>query len=273
MSYLEEEQARLKRQRSKQAIALAMQGRWREAVSANKSIIEIFPSDVDAYNRLGRAYMELGEYSQAREAYGRAIEYDPYNAIAGKNLRRLSHLGEAAVGLEGISNKVEPHHFIEEMGKAGVVQLDRLAPPETLARMAAGDRVYLKIDGPSLVVENGRGEYLGQVEPRHGQHLIKLMEGGNKYTAAIIRSAEDMMMVIIREVYQDPSQAGRLSFPARERAAFRPYAGDRIVRREMEQGEELVGGPGYTIVGSDGEEVFLDESLDDNNNDERNNEE
>ena len=49
MTYQEEEQARLKRQRSKQAIALAMQVRWREAVAANKDIIGDFPNDVDAY--------------------------------------------------------------------------------------------------------------------------------------------------------------------------------------------------------------------------------
>ena len=39
-----EEQARLKRQKSKKAIALAMEGRWREAVAANKRMIESFPN-------------------------------------------------------------------------------------------------------------------------------------------------------------------------------------------------------------------------------------
>ena len=73
MSYQEEEQVRLKRQSGRQAIALAMQGRWKEAVAANKSLIESFPNDVDAYNRLGRGYMELGEYSLAKEAYARAM--------------------------------------------------------------------------------------------------------------------------------------------------------------------------------------------------------
>ena len=129
MAYQEEEQIRLRRQSSKQAIALAMQGRWREAVAANKSLIESFPNDVDAYNRLGRAYMELGEYSLAKEAYERAIELDPYNTIAKKNLHRLSHLGEATAGSEGGSDKVEPQQFIEEIGKAGVVNLYHLAPP------------------------------------------------------------------------------------------------------------------------------------------------
>ena len=262
MSYQEEEQVRLRRQRSKQAIALAMQGQWREAIAANKGIIDRFPNDVYAYNRLGRAYMELGEYSQAREAYSRALKLDPYNAIARKNLRRLSYLGEAPVSSGDDSHKVEPQQFIEETGKAGVVDLYHLAPREILAKMIAGDKVHLKIDGTSLIVENGHGEYLGQVEPKHGQRLIKLMEGGNKYTAAITSSAEDIMSVIIREVYQDPSQAGRLSFPSKHLEALRPYIGDRIIKRELEYEEKLVEEPGYTIIGGEGVELLPEEPLD-----------
>ena len=239
MAYQEEEQVRLRRQRSKHAIALAMQGRWREAISANKDIIGSFTNDVEAYNRLGRAYMELGEYSQAREAYGRAIELDPYNVIAQKNLRRLSYLGEAVVGSVADSDKAEPKHFIEETGKAGVVDLYNLAPRETLAKMVAGDRVYLKIDESSLTVENGRGEYLGQVEPKHGQRLIKLMEGGNRYTAAVVGSEEDRVTVIIREVYRDTRQAGQLSFPSKGVESLRPYLSDKIIRRELEHIEAL----------------------------------
>lgn len=239
MTYEQEEQVRLRRQLSKQAIALAMQSQWREAIAANKEIIDNFPNDVEAYNRLGRAYMELGMYPEAKEAYSRAIELDPYNTIAQKNLHRLSHLEEALVSLEGESHKAEPQHFIEEVGKAGVVNLQRLAPHEVLARMAAGDSVYLKIDGANLTVENSRGEYLGQVEPKHGQRLIKLMEGGNKYSAAIISPAEDKMTIIIREVYQDPSQARELSFPPKTFKGLRPYVSEKLLRGETEYEEAL----------------------------------
>ncbi len=261
MSYQEEEQVRIRRWGSKQAIALAMQGRWREAVAANKRLIESFPNDVDAYNRLGRAYMELGEYSRAKEAYSRAMELDPYNTIAKKNLHRLSHLGEGMVGSEDAFHRVEPWHFIEETGKAGVVNLYRLAPREILAKMVAGDRLYLKVDGSSLIVQDGRGEYLGQVEPKHGQRLIKLMKGGNKYTATVISSTEEMMTIIIREVYQDPSQEGQLSFPSKGFERIRPYVGDRIFRRELEY-EGVVEEPGYTIVGGDEVELLPEESPD-----------
>jgi hypothetical protein len=244
MAYQEEEQVRLRRQRSKQAITLAMQGRWREAVVANQEIIASFPHDVDAYNRLGRAYIELGDYAQAKEAYQRAIEFDPYNVIAQKNLRRLPYLGE--VGSEADSDRAEPHYFIEETGKAGVVNLYRLAPPEVLARMAAGNKAYLKVDGSGLTVTNARGEYLGQVEPRHAQRLIKLMKGGNQYAAAIVSAAEDRVLVIIREAYQDPSQAGQLSFPPRGGESLRPYLSDKMLQRELEHIETEAEEPAET---------------------------
>ncbi len=262
MSYQEEERTRLRRQSSKQAIALAMQGRWREAVAANKSLLRSFPNDVDAFNRLARAYMELGDYSRAREAYKKAIKIDPYNTIAQKNLNRLSHLGETGVSLEGGLHKVEPQQFIEEVGKAGVVTLCHLAPPGILAKTVAGEKAILKVDRSNLIVKSNRGEYLGQVEAKHGQRLIKLMEGGNKYTATIISLTEEVLTVIIREVYQHPSQAGRLSFPLKGAENPRPYIGDRIIRRELEYEEALLGEPSYIIVGGDEAELLSEESSD-----------
>ena len=258
MTYQEEGQVRQRRLLTKQAIALAMQGRWREAVVANQAILESFPADVESNNRLGRAYMELGVYSSAREAYGKTLEFDPYNTIAERNLRRLSHLREAVVNSEEDTEKVDPRQFIEETGKAGVVALHRLAPPETLARMVAGDRVYLKIEGASLAAENGRGEYLGLVEARHGQRLAKLTEGGNEYTASIVSSTEERVTVIIREAYQHPTQMGLLSFPTKGLESIRSYASDRMIRRELEYEYEMGDESGYTIISGDGE-VLLEE--------------
>ena len=255
MSYQEEEQAKLRRVVSKQAISLAMQGRWREAMAANESLIENFPNDVNAYNRLGKAYMELGEYAKAKEAYARALELDSYNNIAKKNLARLSRLGEATATPEEESLKAEPQQFIEEAGKAGVVNLIHLAPPEILAKIVAGDRVNLRIRGSSLIVENSRSEYLGEVEPRHAHRLVRLIEGGNKYSAAIISSTEESVTVIVRETYQDPSQVGQLSFPAKGESGL-PYVGERIIRRELEHEETMPEEPGYTIV-AEGEETEL----------------
>lgn len=263
MTYQEEERAKLKRQSSREAISLAMQGQWREAITVNKNLIELFPNDVEAYNRLGRAFMELGEYHAAQDAYRHSLEIDPYNAIAQKNAQRLSLLKKVKDRQQADTRKLDPQHFIEEIGKAGVVQLHNLAPPVVLARVVAGDSVHLKIDGNNLAVDSGRGEYLGHVEPRHGQRLIRLINGGNKYSAAIVSSAENAVSVIIRETYQHPSQAGQLSFPTRGTEGTRSDISDRVIRRELEQEEALLGEPGYTVVGGEESEVLAEEPIED----------
>ena len=235
MSYHEGEKARLGRRLSQEAIALAMQGQWEEAVVVNQSIIASVPTDVDAYNRLGRAFMELGEFGQAREAYRKALEFAPGNVIAKKNLDRLSLLGEARVGMKDGRRKVAPRLFVAEMGKAGVVYLDHLAPQEILAKMAAGDQVYLKVKGQRLIVENEQEEYLGEVELRHAIRLIKLIEGGNEYIAAIVGLDDRQMKVIIRETLQHPDQIGRPSFPVKESGGFRPHVKDTLLRRDEDE--------------------------------------
>lgn len=257
MSYREEDRARWRRQSSKEAIDLAMHGQWQKAAAVNQSIIDLFPNDFEAMNRLGRARLELGEYAAAEAAYRRSTEIDPYNAIATRNLERLSHLGEAQRAAPIGSGGLEPQVFIEEVGKAGVVLLEEPAPAETLARMAAGDRVTLKIDGARMIVESGQGEYLGLVEADHAQRLTRLAAAGNRYEAALVSVTTKAATVIVREVYQDPSQVGRLSFPSTGAAAARTDIGDRVLRRELEAEEALTGESGYTVVGGGGEDTEI----------------
>src|SRR5450830_1474510 len=96
MNYQTGETTRLRRQRVEQAIHLALESRWKEAAALNRSLISMFPSDVDAYNRLGKALMEMGEYDDARMAYQTSLELEPLNSIARKNLERLEVRTKAA---------------------------------------------------------------------------------------------------------------------------------------------------------------------------------
>lgn len=238
MVFTADDRTRLfRRQRTQQAIQLAMQGQWQEAAAVNRAIIAVFPNDVDAYNRLGKALTELGQYSEAREAYARTLELDSLNSIAQKNLTRLATLDEgAAVQAEG-GQKLSPQMFISEMGKTGITVLTRAAA-KAAARMTAGDQVFLRRQNNTLVVESGQGEYLGEIEPKLGMRLIKLMEGGNQYAAAIATLNQDDVRVIIKETFQDPSQAGKPSFPPTAGDAFRAYTKEGLVRRDVEEEED-----------------------------------
>ena len=261
MTREEERLLRYKQQRSKEAIDLAMQGKWQEAVEINQEIIENFPRDVDSYNRLGRAYMELGQYAKSTEAYGHTVELDPYNAIANRNLRRIADIDQSG-GEDVDTDEVAPQQFIEEIGKSGTVNLYDLGPKEKRARMVAGDKVFIRVDSNSLQVENRRGEYMGRVEPKTAQRLGRLILGGNEYTATIVRSQLDLMSVIIKETFQDPSQAGKLSFPPKGADELRAYAGDRLLKEDIKFEEDNEDESGYTIIGGDEVEVLSEDTGD-----------
>ena len=70
-----EDRSKIRREKSKEAIALAMENRWEEAITVNRSILELFPEDIEAYNRLGKAFFELGEYGEARTAFSKALQF------------------------------------------------------------------------------------------------------------------------------------------------------------------------------------------------------
>src|SRR3989304_527756 len=166
MVFQAEDRAKVKRQQADLAIQLALQGRWLEAVQLNRSIIESFPTDVDAFNRLGKALTELGKYAGARAAYMKALETDPLNSIARKTLSRLATLGEAAPP-RAASQKLSPQMFIEEMGKTGVTVLSR-PNMGVAARMTAGDQVQLSRENGSLVGQSLGGGNGGEKEQEHG---------------------------------------------------------------------------------------------------------
>jgi len=276
---LVEEKARLRRQKSEEAIALAMKGRWKEAIAVNQSIIEVVPTDIDAFNRLGKAYMELGEFAKAKEAYNNTLELDKNNSIAKKNLNRILQLEESKVEVKVNDErpKATPSLFIGEVGKAGVVGLYHLAPLNVLAKVSAGDQVSLKVQGHHLQVENEQGEYLGTVDNQHGFRLAKLIEGGNKYAAAVVSLDNDKIKIQIRETFQHPDQVGKLSFPAKTSEGFQTHVKDALLRQgeeeemleeeegeetELEEGELLPDGFSIFEAGSYMDDMGDDELLD-----------
>ena len=117
-AYQPEERERRRRQLSEQAIQMARESRWSEAVTVNRELLALVPHDPSALNRLGKALSELGQYSEAKRAYGEALEQDPTNNIARKQLERISSLSDAETtdGRHAVE-RIDPRLFIEETGK------------------------------------------------------------------------------------------------------------------------------------------------------------
>jgi hypothetical protein len=260
LTYQDDNKARLQKRPEAEAVRLANESRWEEAVEANRRLIETVPASPDTHNRLGRALMELARFDEAREAYAKALEIAPNNTIARKNLDRLAILqtppkpakasktekpAKGAKTAKPVKKAVEPapplrqaatpDHFVREVGKSAVVSLYHVAPREALARLTAGDRLTLRVKGQHLQVENNAGEMLGWVEPRYELRLIKFIKAGNEYSAAMVSPNGEGTRIIINETRQHPSQAGKLSFPV-QRSTDTRHGKDSLLRKST--GEE-----------------------------------
>jgi tetratricopeptide (TPR) repeat protein len=199
----------MRRLRSEKAIQLAMQNKWQDAADVNRQILEAFPDDVDTLNRLGKSLMELGQYADARDQYQRA-------------------------------SKLDPSLFIEESGKTAVTDLVDRPRFQTIATLAAGDKLTLKVEN-GVVRVFGPGDVLvGQLEPKISQRVIRLVAAGNRYSAAITSIDEHNVRILLREEYRDPSMRSRPSFPT-QAAGDRPYTRDSVFRTDMDDDDDVDG--------------------------------
>lgn len=252
-----EEKVQLKVQWTRLAIDQALASQWEEAVVTNRNILNFFPNEAEAYNRLGKAYSELGRYSEARQAYTQTLKYSPNNTIARKNLDRLSLLQEEPVMAPTGVERIDPRLFIEETGKTGTTDLINIAQTPILAKVGVGDKVQLHVVGHTIFARNAAGEDIGQIEPRLANRLINFMEGGNRYAAAILAMEHGLVRLIIREEYQHPTMFGKVSFPSQGGGdTIRAYTKDTMVRYDRgDEDEELINEDEYYDGGDEADEL------------------
>ena len=232
---------RQKRQLADQAIAQASAAQWVEAAATNRRILELGP-DAEAENRLAKALWELGELKAAREHYQTALALDPTNRIAERNIDRLKVLmvaaGEQTVPAQA-GSKAPVSIFVEETGKTGFAFLTDLADPRQLAQVNPGDAVELTPEGNRLIAHSN-GVRIGVVEPRVAARLLKLIADGNKYAAGVTSLGDKDVRIILREIFQDPTNYGKVSFPTAAKSTdLRPYTKGTLVREEMDLEDDL----------------------------------
>ena len=218
------------------AIRLAMDSKWEEAVELNQFVLENFGPEDQVYNRLGKALTELGRLEEARDQYEKSLRLNPFNTVAKKNRSKLEVLIQHKADIKSGATRVDLNLFVEEMGKTVITQLEAVEDPDVCEKVVAGDIAELTVAGDTITVATLRGIKLGQLEAKMARRLIKFIAGGNRYQAGVTGCENGQVRVIVRETYQDPKFAGKPSFPMRQKreVAFRPYARESLLQRDAE---------------------------------------
>lgn len=211
-----DDKQRHRRRLQTQAVELAAKNRWEEAAELNQHMLTL-GEDVDTFNRLGKAFFELGKLEAARDAYRSAMRLTPNNPIARKNVERLDDLiarGSSTPSRAG-RELVDLRMFITEIGKTALTSLVDVSRRAGSATVVTGEKVELRIDGRHISVIDAEGHVIGRLEPKLAQRLIELTEGGNRYLAAVAQAIGGQVRILLREIFQSPAMRDRVSFPGK----------------------------------------------------------
>lgn len=181
---------------AQEAIALALRGKWKEAIAVNKQILKKDSKNVDALNRLARALKELGNINEAKIIAKKVLKIDSFNSIALKALEKWKTLKKGETYLSG---PADPKIFLEEPGKTKIVGLLFLGSPKLLAKLDAGDEVKLNTHSHRVSVTTADGKYIGRLPDDLSARLKKLIELGNTYLVFIKSIDKSEVKVFIRE--------------------------------------------------------------------------
>lgn len=208
------------------AIAAALSADWPQAVKINEKILRITSDDVEALNRLARAYFCLGQLPKALKNYKKALSLDPHNLIARKSLDKVASF--RGNGENGQSHKTNGHRdpspngqvnlsqiFLDEPGRTKLVSLLNLAPPAILALTNCADQVVLNPKNHSITVSNLEGTYLGAFPDDLAHRLLTLIAAGNQYQAYVRSCTTKSLTIFVRETIRAQKFANQPSFQSR----------------------------------------------------------
>lgn len=224
-----------------QAVAAALTGRWQEARRLNRKILSEDSQDLDALNRLGRAYLELGKAREALASYKKVIRLDPYNSIAQKAVGRLSKVRSKTKIRNHWTAAAAAAVFLEEGGKTKTVPLIHLGAMQVLTSLDVADQVKLAPHAHRVSVETFDNHYVGRLPDDISRRIIKLCRAGNEYEAYVRSVAPDNVRVFIRETKRGQAIADIPSFPQTGKSSYIAFTPPDLVhdeRPDMGDGEE-----------------------------------
>ncbi len=229
---------------AQEAINEALRGNWKKALELNQLLLEKSPDDVDTYNRVARAYAELGNLQKARAMCQKALSLDPFNNIAAKSLEKWKGLKKSGDKMNGKTDTSysrrpsDPQTFLEEPGRTKIVSLLHLGSPLLLAKLDAADEVSLDTHSHHASVNTLDNKYIGRLPDDLSARLKNMVKGGNEYRVFIKSITTNEVKVLIREVKRARKFADVPSFQG-EKIDYISFTPPELIHKKQEIIEQI----------------------------------
>lgn len=213
---------------SRQAVNAALTGDWIEAVSLNLKILKGSSKDIDALNRLARAYNETGKINKAKSISKKVLRLDPLNSIATKSLAKWKGAKQSP---QDFSEPPSAEAFLEDPGKTKLVTLLHSGDASILNKLYSGDTVMLSPSPHRVNVITEGGKYVGRFPDNIAARLRQLIKLGNSYRV-LLKSVEGKeVKIFVRETGRGKKAGDTMSFPA-EKIEYISFTPPELVHKD-----------------------------------------
>jgi hypothetical protein len=214
-----------------QAIQASLAKNRKLAIKLNLQILRVTPTDVDALNRLGKAFLSSGFKTKAETTYKKVLRIDKFNPIAQKGLETIKTFKvehkkakPAAVDFSAA--------FLEEPGTTKTVSLIRLGDSKILSHLQPGDEIQLQAREHCVSIANSNQEYLGRLPDDLASRLRPLIKSGNTYQAWVKSLAKNNLKIFIRELSRSAKHRLIPSFPSTEKLSYAAFTPPELVHSD-----------------------------------------
>ena len=213
----------------KQAVKAAVTSDWSLARDLNLQILELEPQSADAKVRLGKACLELHDYTKAKKYFKEVLAVDPINTVAQKNYQLAKEEKHSPAPQNGFKSLIkEPATYIE-------VQAEITAKGFTAGKIAAGAAFELKIlTNQTKVLYDYRDQKieLAVIVDNKIQKRLKLgKEQGATLVGTFVKGADKAITVLL---------TSSLPIFDGERQELKPYTKRDFMNSDDEPAEPII---------------------------------
>jgi len=219
---------------AQKAISLALKGCWKEAIATNQEILKVKKDDVDALNRLARAYSEVGNLTKAKKTAQNVLKIDPFNSIATRSLEKWKDLKK---GETYTSHPSSVETFLEEPGKTKICSLLFLGDKNTIGKLDSADEVKIDTHSHRLSICTLDNKYIGRLPDDLSARLKKLIKLGNEYCVFIKSIDKGEVKVFIKETKREKKISDIPSFSA-EKVDYITFTPPELIHDKAELNDD-----------------------------------